>query len=95
MDWLGLRDAKLVKDWADLECRRDKVFGERDLGGLKGLRGLCGWREDGDGGIEGVEVDVHEEDVEEVIDGGPLRRDQKAGTRCFFWLWFGFVLVSA
>jgi hypothetical protein len=85
-DW-GRREVKLgVRDWVDLEWRREKGFGERE----RGLSGLWGWRVEGEGGMEGVEVDVAEEDVEEVIEGGLLRRDQKAGMRCFL----GFVVVS-
>lgn len=47
-----------------------------------GERGLWGYKEDGDGGMEDDEDDVYD-DAEEVSEGG-LRRDQKAGMRCFF-----------
>lgn len=78
VDWLNGLKEELAKDWADLEWRRELGFGER---------GLWGYKEEGDGGMEDVEDDAYDE-AEEVSEGG-LRRDQKADRRCFFVSVFG------
>jgi hypothetical protein len=82
----GRRELKLgARDWVDLLWRRGSVKGDRERGWDWGLDVDCGgWRDDGEVGIEGVEVEfaveVAEEEVEDVIEGG-LRRDQNAGMR--------------
>lgn len=84
---LDRKDEKLVRDWAEMECRRGMVFGERLLVLVfVGLRGLCGWRDDGDGMDVDLDVDVDADvqDEDELIDGGALRRDQRDEMRCFF-----------